>query len=1249
LKIKRIEICGFKSFVDKTTISFPDPITSIVGPNGCGKSNIVDAIRWVMGEQSAKHLRGRAMEDVIFAGSESRGPAGLAEVSLTFDSSALEAGAAPGGVPWGAAAPEEIVVTRRLYRDGSSEYLLNGVPSRLRDVVEFFLGTGVGSKAYAIIEQGRIGFIVSSRPEDRRGLIDEAAGITRYKSKKKAAERRMDSTRQHLLRVSDIIGEIDGRLRSLRLQAQKAERYKRYKSELKDLDLWSSAQRYLGHLAEEKSLVEELTMVRESHQTESATLEAGEASADADRLAVTEEVAELAAAKDDLYALSNKAQLGMQRADHHDAEAVDLSNRVESGRKEITELRARAAIQARDIEEIAARLTEIDAAADSSEREYEAQARVQDERRALLAAARQELEAAQAAIAAARASIARREAERAGAVQRRDDLAGRVAGIAAEEATAGERLEVLVGEERRLRDSIDELNARVDAARVRAGEDETRLAAVRGEISRGELELETLREEAHRRRSRLGSLTEIQDRYERFQKGVRAIMQEHRAAGGGDGIKAVVADIVRPPQELETAVEAVLGERLGNVIVDSHEAGVEAIQFLKRTREGRSSFIPRALRAHAQAPRGEVLYDASAGLSVDASATPEFVPAVDSDAITAAWPKGDGVRGPMLELIGYDRQYDEVAAYLLGDVLVVEDLERALTLWRETQTTKTIVTLEGEVIDPKGVVTGGSRESALTGVLEQKREIRELEEVMARLDADLQAALSRQIERKQVSADLTRALDEASAALRSDEMSLFGLQKDLDRVVQEGTACESRRELLAGQRAELARSADENEQRLVEAVAGLEDDGRAAEEGEARAVELRARTASLSDEVDVAVGELTTLKITATQAEERRQNARQTLDRLRADRTEEEARAGRIEATLAEDEARATTLRADALRLRDEAALWQAEAEARARAHGERQGALEERQARLAEREAQLRSTRSEVGRLAQTISKLEMRCQEVVLRRTSLEEHVADRYRDVALGDVVHEYHLRTLFGAEEEKRATELRGLIERMGEINLTAIEESEELQKRYDFLTTQKADLESAIGELETAIERINRTSRRRFRETFDAVNAQFEAVFPRMFGGGRASLVLTDESDMLETGIEIVANPPGKKVSQNIELLSGGEKALTAVSLLFAIFLVKPSPFCVLDEVDAPLDEANVGRFNQVVREMTDRSQFILITHNRRTMEIADRLCGITMEEPGVSRLVAVNLRGGPARIGKARIVTETASGSDASA
>jgi chromosome segregation protein len=1239
LKISRIEICGFKSFVDKTSIVFPDPITSIVGPNGCGKSNVVDAIRWVMGEQSAKHLRGRAMEDVIFSGSESRGPAGFAEVSLTFDAHGLAPDAAAGGVAWGAAGPAEIVVTRRLYRDGTSEYLLNGVPSRLRDVVEFFLGTGVGSKAYAIIEQGRIGFIVSSRPEDRRGLIDEAAGITRYKAKKKAAEKRMDATRQHLLRVSDVVGEIEGRLRSLRLQAQKAERYKRYKAELKDLDLWSSAQRYLGHLAEEKSLITELGEVRERHEVEDAALAAAETSIEADRIAVADEANELAAAKEALFALSNRAQLDGQRAQHQEAEAVELAGRAEAGEREAAELRARAAAQAASIEEIVQRLAEIDGAAEASEREYAVEAEAQETRRTALSDARRELDAAVTEMGTVRARIARREAEREGAAQRRSDLAGREEAIASEDEAAAARFANLTEEDARLRAEVADLGERAESARVRAREDEARLAALKGDIGRGELELETLREEAHRRRSRLASLTEIQDRYERFQAGVRAIMQEHREGRGGAGIKGVVADIMRPPPELETAVEAVLGERLGNVIVDSPEAGVEAIQFLKQKSEGRSSFIPRALRSTRS--RGEVVYDATGGLAA-ADAASEIVPVSvpTEDEIAAVWPKGEGVRGPMLELIGYDRQYDEVAAYLLGDVLVVENLERALALWRETRTEKTIVTLDGEVIDPHGVVTGGSRESALTGVLEQKREIRELEAVMERLDADVQSALARQIARKETAAEIGRSLEEASTALRADEMALYGRKKDLDGVVAELGRIGMRRAELGRQAAALAESRLANDRAFEEAVSGLESDWAIVGDAEQRAAELRTRSTALAEEVDAAIGRLTTLKVAATQAVERQQSARQTLERLRADRADEEARASRIEATLEGDRQRAETLQAESVRLRAEAELAQAEAEARARAHGERQGALEARQSALAAREAEARAARTEVTRLGQTLGRLEMRCQEVTLRRISLEEQVTDRYRDVLLAGVVHDYHLRPLFAQTEEQRATELRGLIERMGEINLTAIEESEELQRRFDFLTTQRSDLESAISQLESAIEKINRASRRRFRETFDAVNAEFEAIFPRLFGGGKAHLQLTDEGDLLETGIEIIANPPGKKVSQNIELLSGGEKALTAVSLLFAIFLVKPSPFCVLDEVDAPLDEANVGRFNQVVREMTDRSQFILITHNRRTMEIADRLCGITMEEPGVSKLVSVNLRGGGARIGHAEVATQ---------
>ncbi|HVY40277.1 MAG TPA: chromosome segregation protein SMC [Polyangia bacterium] len=1237
MKIKRIEICGFKSFVDKTSISFPDPITSIVGPNGCGKSNVVDAIRWVMGEQSAKHLRGRAMEDVIFAGSESRGPAGFAEVSLTFDARGLGLDAEAGGVAWGLAAPEDIVVTRRLYRDGDSEYLLNGVPSRLRDVVEFFLGTGVGSKAYAIIEQGRIGFIVSSRPEDRRGLIDEAAGITRYKAKKKAAERRMDSTRQHLLRVSDVVTEIEGRLRSLRLAAQKAERYKRYKAELRDLDLWSSAQRYLGHLAEEKSATAELAQVRELHETQATTLAADEASVEVERLAVSEEANELATAKDDLFALSNKAQLGMQRAAHHEAEAADLRSRAEAAAKESQELRARAVLRAAEIEEIQNRLSDIESDAERKGQEHDAEAAVQENRRASLSEARRALEAALAEMGSATARIARIEAERAAAEHRRDDLRSRLDGLAGEDGAASERLAALVAEETALGEEVEAIGARVEAARQRVKDDEAALAIVRGELTRGELELETLREEAHRRRSRLASLKEIQERYERFQSGVRAIMREHQQGQGARGIEGLVADIMRPPPELETAVEAVLGERLGNVIVESHEAGIEAIQFLKSKSEGRSSFIPRALRA----TRGEVLYDASGGTSVDGA--PAEMPLVDPAAVSGVWPEAPGVRGRMLDLIGYDRKYDAVATYLLGDVLVVEDLEKALALWRETRTDKTIVTLEGEVIDPHGVVTGGSRESALAGVLEQKREIRELEAVMERLNADVEAALAKHVERKQSAADLTRSRDEAAAALRTDEMALLGQRKDLERLVDERRRLESRRAALAAQALDLARAADENDARVAKAAAELESTRATQEEAEMRAGELRLQTVALADEVDRGVGLLTTLKIAATQATERRQNARHTLDRLVADQSQDDARSARLEGTSQEDLSRAALLAAQAVELKGEAELAQAEAEALARAHGERQGALESRTGALAAREAELRAARAEVSRLAQLASRLELRAQEAAMRRAGIEEQISDRYRDVQLGLVVVDYHLRPLFGGNEEQRATELRGLIDRMGEINLTAIEESEELQKRYDFLTTQRTDLESAVAQLETAIDKINRASRKRFRETFDAVNAEFQAMFPRLFGGGHAKLALTDENDMLETGIDIVANPPGKKVSQNIELLSGGEKALTAVSLLFAIFLVKPSPFCVLDEVDAPLDEANVGRFNQVVREMTDRSQFIIITHNRRTMEIADRLCGVTMEEPGVSKLVAVNLRNGSSgRVGRAQVVTEPA-------
>ena len=1231
MRIKRLEICGFKSFVDRTVLHFDDPITGVVGPNGCGKSNIVDAIRWVMGEQSAKHLRGRAMEDIIFNGSESRGPAGMAEVSITFDTGSLTSDMAPGGVPWGVVGPSDVVVTRRLFRGGESEYLLGGVPCRLRDIVEFFLGTGVGSKAYAIIEQGRIGFIVSSRPEDRRQLIDEAAGITKYKAKKKVAERRMEATRQHLLRVTDILGEIETRLRSLKLQAQKAERYKRYKSELRDLELCLATQKHLGLLAEQKHVALAHTEVVARHSDQTSALLAEETSVEAERLTLSEELSELARAKEDLFALDNKVQLSSQRAEHYQDESAMLVVRAEHARKESEALVLRSEHDAEALASVESQLEMLDAEAESRGAALEAMEKTSANAKSELATARKQLDQSMAEAGAARTRIARLESDLESARVRAEDLARRLEELANDELASNETIARMNSEAAEAEEQVRTLQARAEELAATRGELEARTTGLRADVGRGEIELETLREEAHRRRSRLQSLEEIQERYESFQRGVRAIMQKVRddsahpegqdVAGGSTwtttGIRGLVADIVQPPPELETALEAVLGERLGNIIVESHEVGVEAIDFLKQKSEGRSSFIPLSLRGMSSS--GEVVYDVTGGASVEAETT--LIPA------PADWSIGDGVRGPMLELIGFDRHYDRIASYLLGDVIVVEDLRKALALWRDVKPGKTLVTLDGEVIDRHGVVTGGSRESAVASVLAQKREMRELEEVVARLDQDYQSTIDRHVNNKQALAEATSALDETIATIRRDELELASHRRDSDRLNRERTQAEARRVQLASTIENLRGSTSQNQARIEDATVQLLTEQEAMAEHDAKAEALRSQVETLAQSVDDLLAELSTVNVAAAQASDRKRMARESVDRLRREIADHQSKRAQLDDESGRDLARAESLREQAEQLRQEASTLQAELSERSRSYTERQMAAEERSGLLARRDADLKSLRSDVARLAQELNAFDLRRQQIGMRLDGLDEQIRDRYPEVdKVASVVTDFHLRPLSGEEEESRVRELRGLVERMGDINLTAIEESAELQQRYDFLTAQKADLESAISRLETAIDKINRASRKRFREVFDTVNTKFQDVFPHLFGGGKAHLALTDESDLLETGVEIIANPPGKKMLQNIELLSGGEKALTAVSLLFAIFLVKPSPFCVLDEVDAPLDEANVGRFNQAVREMTDQSQFIIVTHNQRTMEIADKLCGITMEESGVSKLVAVNLR-----------------------
>jgi chromosome segregation protein len=1210
MQIKRVDLLGFKSFSDKASLDFRQRITCVVGPNGCGKSNIVDALRWTMGEQSARHLRGKSMEDVIFNGSDSRGPSGMAEASITFENDGL--------VPIEYLDYSEITVTRRLHRDGTSEYLINRVPVRLRDVTNLFLGTGVGTKAYSIIEQGRIGLIVSARPEERRHFIDEAAGITKYQRRKVAAERKMEATEQNLLRVRDVLDEMGKRLGSLRRQAKKAERYKEYRAEMREIELWSSTHRLLEIIAEEKLHGGALIELEDSKEEAQLELRRREVDVEAARLSALEEERKVSALQEELYALDNRVKLDETNIQFHGKEADELEQRARDARVEMDELGrqlAEADVQIASTREEHARW----------ERGIAARRTLLAEREALHARQRAEgaevhraLEEERRGVAEAERRVAQTEAMLRALSERERELEERAARTREEAERVAGRIEELRASAGEMGDSLGGLRENLAEIARRRDEARAKLEGHGEEARRGEAEIDVLRTELHRRRSRLASLKEIQERYEGFSRGTRAVMQKLDGEARERGVLGLVADMLEAPAAFETALEAVLGQRLGTIIVENDRVGLEAIEFLKTSAEGRSSFINRWSRRGSlleRAPVGTVWADGK--MTVGSAAGGRAGEPRGPAAVT-----GSGVKGPILRLVGYNRDLRAVAESLLGDVVVVDTLENALAVWEQVEG-ETLVTLDGEILGPDGSLTGGSQEAELGGVLRAKREIKELGEIIADLEVRFQESLDAHVALKAEMAALDQTVEQLTREGHQADKDLLAREKDLGRVESESAALVRRsREL----EAEIASAGEQRERIAGERTRLLEGADRAARDvrlcGDIAEllVLAEARAAGLIEGASAAV---TDTRVELAEEEAGFRAAEERLARLEELRKDRQDRIARLESIRVEGLARTTELRAHVEELQVELReLVTKQARLKDRL-AEGRATYEERLTAAGEIEARLKEVRALVESLGADLTRAQVRVSELAMAKGHLEDQIWERHRE-RLSRVAGDYHLRPPVTEKELERLSQLRQIIERMGEINLTAIEEFGELDARHSFLTKHKEDLESALGQLQRAIQKINRTSRKRFQETFDLVNAKFQEVFPRLFRGGRAKLVLTDEENLLESGVEIVAQPPGKRL-QSIELLSGGEKALTAVSLIFSMFLVKPTPFCLLDEVDAPLDEANVVRFNEMVREMSDNSQFIIITHNRRTMEIGDRLYGVTMEDPGISKLVSVNL------------------------
>jgi chromosome segregation protein len=1205
MRLKRLELIGFKSFYDKTTFDFSNGITAIVGPNGCGKSNIVDAVRWVLGEHAPSHLRSKALEDVIFAGSDAAGPLGMAEVTLTFVN---DDGIAPPGYESFA----EISVTRRTFRDGESEFLINKVPCRLKDIAELFLDTGAGARGYAIIRQGKVSEIVNARPDEKRLIIEEAAGVAKFRVRRKEAERKMESTRQNLARVRDILEEVRRQIGSLERQVRKAERYRTLRAELRSLDLRVAARKQAamdaGCAASKRELAA-IDVALIACRSELSRLEAGREEARVQQ-------AERERALSDLREEHGRRK---EEAARREAEWSGLHAQADQLRRMIAEtVRELDACQA-DIADLDARRSEAESETGRRREELASLRMRWDGCRSALASARDEYQGAQERAGRAASDLMVRVTQHSGAQSGADSLSRRIEEVERTLARLAERIAETGAAVERASREFDEASAAEAAARrflaeaeaawedagASLGQTNARLDSAVAESRRTEGELQAAE-------SRLSTLSRVYEQRDWTSSGVRAVLHHFGAGGateaGTEGIFGVMADLIETDAAYEKAVEAVLGERMQSVVVRDHADGLSAIHYLKETGEGRGAFVPVGLRIREEA---------------------------------IAHLGEEGVVGPLTEVVSAPRECSELVRGLLGGTLLVRNLETALRLWNRNGVWNSYVTMDGDVVTADGILIGGEpgkaddargdgESAGETGVLARRREMRELEREIAELRRERDG---RREEEEAVRTARARLEDRLAATFRArEEAASAHAAAGRERAVLSETLSQARA-LLDGRtqeeaflRGELGRMAEE----LAVSLAAARETAQARGEEEERSRALLAE----QDEKRVFLEE----------CRERAHAAEMACSALE----EKDRAAAALHASLAEQaEGKRRLLVSLHQRKADhEASVVALDAAMHAGREAVERAAIELSglQERIDERMAEMASHASRLSGIEEDLRRARVRESEEVARQSAERLCLQRVEMDISALDALlhqrYEVRLASLPPAETEgdrgpegdrlpemeSRAEEVRERLHAMGDVNLGSLEEHRELSERFDFLTSQKGDLEKSLDDLAKAIQRINRTTRERFAKAFEEVNGKFAELFPRLFQGGRAQLRLLEEENLLESGVEIFVQLPGKKALP-LHSLSGGESALTAISLIFSIFLVKPSPFCLLDEVDAPLDDANVDRFNGMVREMSSKYQFLLITHNKRTMELADVLYGITMEKPGISKTVSVRLSG----------------------
>lgn len=1180
--LKRLELAGFKSFADKTELEFVQGITAVVGPNGSGKSNISDSIRWVLGEQSARSLRGGKMEDIIFAGSDARKAVNYGEVSLTLDNSdeSLKLDF------------NEVTVTRRIHRSGDSEYFINKQACRLKDITELFMDTGIGKEAYSIIGQGRIEEILSTKSEDRRGIFEEASGIVKYKSRKREAEKKLADTEQNLLRIHDLVSELEDQIEPLRVQSEKAVRFKQLKEQLKSGEIsmyvyqieqihrsWKEASDKLASLQKEQL---ELSTVVSRHDAllEKERMEARRLEEEVDRLHETvlrlSEEFEKSEGQGEVLKERGKNLLANRTQLEHTLEAQQ--QRIAERQSETAAFRDKYSALEQEVEQLKAQLTSeeerlLGVAGGVSSAEEESLKADFLETLNRIAQARNEIRYSEQNVDSLTRRLDRMEEEHskwAGQheqiVRKRHELQGQAEKLAKELQDNRDRY-ITLGHELKSKQEL--------------------LVQAQDTVRKWEQKLEALV-------SRRDTMREMQNDYDGFAIGVKEVLKAKNRADGLKGIHGAIAELVKVPAEVETAIETALGGAMQNIVVENEAYGREAIAFLKRRQAGRATFLP---------------LDVIRGRSI-----PEHEKKSLSDI--------GGFVGIAVNLVRFDEKYENIMSSLLGNVIIAEKLEEANRIAAKCQYRYRVVTLEGDVVNPGGSMTGGSLQKKTSSLLGRNRQIDEMDKEIRTSEVQL-GDLRKKLEQiKRELSEGTRTLDELRQLGEQHRIGEQQLRSQLSQLDSEGKNAEEQTTLYSQDRDALAKERNDFEQKKLAAeqsLTALQQEETDLQQAIRDAELKRKAKESAKEELQV---QLTSLKVKTASVSQEKQSLEEQLRRFDEDLSASERELGGnkrllkqvvadIEANEAETVNQIEQLNHFRLKKREaseqmdykraERAKWVQKLE-------EGESLTKEQRTQLKQVEDQLRQTEVRVNRLDVELENLLKKLAEEYELSYELAKERYPVPEDVP--------------GTQNAVR--DLKRQISALGDVNLGAIEEFQRVNERFQFLSEQKNDLVEAKTQLYLVIREMDDEMSKRFKTTFDAIRSQFVVVFVKLFGGGRADLILSEPDRLLDTGIEIVAQPPGKKL-QNLQLLSGGERALTAMALLFAILRVKPVPFCVLDEVEAALDEANVSRFADYLREFSEQTQFIVVTHRKGTMESADVLYGVTMEEGGVSKLVSVKL------------------------